>query len=89
MTYYAQRKSVLNGKPQTVNNRYGTQREMERQYCLFRANACDGQDYPFDLDAIEWGTLENGVIERKVYAKDISPIPPEPEPEPEESGEGE
>lgn len=77
MTYYAQRKSVLNGEPQTVNNRYGTRREMERQYCLYRANACDGEDYPFDIDAIEWGTVENGVIERIVYAKDR----PAPEPE--------
>lgn len=81
MTYYAQRKSVLNGEPQTINNRYGTRREMERQYCLYRANACDGADFPFDLDAIEWGTIENGVIERIVYAKDVQP---EPEPEPEE-----
>ena len=85
MTYYAQRKSVLNGEPQTINNRYGTRREMERQYCLYRANACDGQDFPFDLDAIEWGTIENGVIERIVYAKNIQPTPePEPEQEPEE-----
>lgn len=77
MTYYAQRKSVLNGEPQTVNNRFGTRREMERQYCLYRANACDGDDFPFDLDSIEWGTVENGVIERIVYAKNVQP---EPEP---------
>ena len=77
MTYYAQRKSVLNGAPQTINNRYGTRREMERQYALYRANACDGSDYPFDIDEIEWGTIENGVIERIVYAREIQP---EPEP---------
>ena len=69
MTYYAQRKSILNGEPQTINNRYGSQREMERQYHLFCANACDGEENPFDVDAIEWGTVEGGVIERKVYRK--------------------
>lgn len=73
MTYYSQRKSVQNGVPQTINNRYGTRREMERQYCLYRANACDGDDYPFDLDEIEWGTIENGVIERIVYAREVQP----------------
>lgn len=74
MTYYAQRKSILNGEPQTINNRYGDQRQMERQYHLFCANACDGAENPFDVDAIEWGTVEGGVIERKCYVK------PEPEP---------
>ena len=73
MTYYSQRKSILNDEPQTIINRYGSQREMERQYHLFCANACDGAENPFDVDAIEWGTVEGGVIERKVYRK------PEPE----------
>ena len=82
MTYYAQRKSIQNGEPQTVNNRYGNKREMERQFHLYCANACDGQDYPFDVDSIEWGTVEGGAIERKLYVKEI---PAEPEPnEPEE-----
>ena len=77
MTYYSQRKSILNGEPQTINNRYGNRRAMERQYHLYCANACDGEDYPFDIDSIEWGTVEGGVIERKVYTKH--------EPEPEEA----
>lgn len=77
MTYYSQRKSILNGQPQTVNNRYGTRREMERQFHLYCANACDGTENPFDVDSIEWGTLELGVIERKVYVKQS----PEQEPE--------
>ena len=82
MTYYSQRKSVLNGETQAVNNRYGTRRQMERQFHLYCANACDGEDFPFDLDAIEWGTLEQGVIERKVYRKEVQPEPtPEPEDE--------
>ena len=69
MTYYSQRKSILNGEPQTINNRYGTQREMERQFHLFCANANDGADFPYDTDSIEWGTVEGGAIERKVYKK--------------------
>lgn len=75
MTYYSQRKSILNGEPQAVVNKYGANRAMERQFHLFCANACDGDDYPFDVDSIEWGTVEGGVIERKVYAKSI----PEPD----------
>lgn len=70
-TYYAQRKSILNGEPQQINNRYGNKREMERQYHLYCANACDGNEYPYDTDSIEWGTVEFGLIERKVYTKPI------------------
>lgn len=81
LTYYAQRKSVLNGQPQTINNRYGNKREMERQYHLYCANACDGENYPFDIDSIEWGTVEHGMIERKVYIKDEPESEPEPTPE--------
>lgn len=82
MTYYSQRKSILNGEPQAINNRYGDRRAMERQFHLYCANACDGEQFPFDIDSIEWGTVEGGVIERKVYTK------PQPEPEPnEEQGE--
>ena len=73
MTYYAQRKSILNGQPQTINNRYGTKREMERQFHLYCANACDGPEAPYDIDSIEWGTIEQGVIERVRYLKE----PPE------------
>ena len=83
MTYYAQRKSILNGVPQAINNRYGTKREMERQFHLYCANACDGDDFPFDIDSIEWGTVEGGAVERKLYVKEIQPEP-EPEEEPAE-----
>lgn len=75
ITYYAQRKSIQNGTPQAINNRYGTQREMERQYHLYCANACDGEDFPFDIDSIEWGTIEGGMIERKLYVKSIEVEP--------------
>lgn len=83
MTYYAERKSILNGQTQPINSRFGDRRQMERQYHLFCANACDGEENPFDVDAIEWGTLEHGVIERKCYMK----VTPETAPEPEEQDE--
>lgn len=70
MTYYSQRKSILNGEPQAINNRYGDRRQMERQYHLYCANACDGEESQFEVDAIEWGTLEHGVIERKCYVSE-------------------
>ena len=73
MTYYSQRKSILNGEPQAINNRYGDRRQMERQYHLYCANACDGEENPFDVDSIEWGTVEHGAIERKVYVKEVQP----------------
>lgn len=76
MMYYSQRKSILNDQPQSVVNKYGDQRQMERQYHLFCANACDGTENPFDVDSIEWGTVEGGAIDRKLYRKPI----PEPEP---------
>ena len=87
MTYYAERKSILNGQTQPINSRYGDRRQMERQFHLYCANACDGEENPFDVDAIEWGTLEHGVIERKCYVKPVEES--EPEPEPEVEGEGE
>ena len=69
MTYYAQRKSINNGEPQPVVNKYGEQRAMQRQFHLFCANALDGDEFANDVDSIEWGTLEHGAIERKVYAR--------------------
>lgn len=77
MIFYAQRKSVKNGEPIAPNNRYGTQQEMERQFHLYCASAVTNAD-DNDMDSIEWGTIENGVIERKKYTR------PEPETEPEE-----
>lgn len=76
MMYYSQRKSILNDQPQAVVNKYGDQRQMERQYHLFCANACDGTENPFDVDSIEWGTIEGGVIERKVYIKPMPDVTP-------------
>lgn len=74
MTYYAQRKSILNGEPQSVVNKYGDRRQMERQFHLFCANACEGTEATFDTDSIEWGTVEGGMIDRKCYVKE-TPAP--------------
>lgn len=73
MMYYSQRKSIINDQPQAVVNKYGDKRQMERQFHLFCANACDGEEAPFDADSIEWGTVEGGVIERKCYVKETAP----------------
>lgn len=64
--YYAQRKSIKNGEPQAINNRYGTRQEMERQYHLYCASAATNADGN-EADSIEWGTIEQGVIERKTW----------------------
>ena len=77
MTYYAQRKSVKAGVPQTVNNRFGERAEMERQFHLYCASAATNADNN-DMDSVEWGTIEQGRIERKFWNH------PTPAPEPEE-----
>lgn len=69
MTYYAQRKSIKSGEPQTINNRYGGLADMERQFHLYCASACTNAD-GYEVDSIEWGTVEHGVIERKCYVKE-------------------
>ena len=76
MTFYAERKSVKDGAVQPVVYKTGTQAEMEYQFHLFCASAVKTDVR--DLDSIEWGTIEGGAIERKVYAKPV-PEPTEPE----------
>jgi len=71
MTYYSQRKSIKNGQPQTINNRYGTRPEMERQYHLYCASAATNAD-GFEVDAVEWGTIEQGAVERRVWTNPVS-----------------
>ena len=66
MTYYAQRKSIKNGEPVAVNNRYGERAEMERQYHLYCASAATNADGN-EVDAVEWGTIESGAVERKTW----------------------
>ena len=79
MTYYSQRKSIKGGEAQAINNRFGERNDMERQFHLYCASACTNADEN-ELDAIEWGTLETGVIERKVYNHPVSTPAPEEEP---------
>lgn len=84
MMYYAERKKVNDG--QAIAPAYHTsenQDAMERQFHLHCANVLDSNNPRNDLDVVEWGTIEGGVIERKVYRK------PAPEPEPEEEPEQE
>lgn len=66
MTYYSQRKSIKDGQPQPINNRFGTLPEMERQYHLYCASAATNAD-GFEVDAVEWGTIEQGAVERRVW----------------------
>ena len=82
--YYAQKKSIKDGIPQTPNNRYGTEKDMEYQYCLYRASAVKN-DAGEELIAVEWGTIEGGAIERKVYAQPVPQPEPTHAPEPEEA----
>ncbi len=79
MTYYAQRKSIKNGQPVAPNNRYGERAEMERQFHLYCASAATNADEN-DVDAVEWGTIEQGVLERKRWTNEA----PEAEAEAEE-----
>ena len=83
MTFYAQRKFIDEGTPKTPVNKYGTREEMEYQFHLFCASAVKTELH--EVDAIEWGTVEQGVIERKKY---LHPVEPEPVEEPiDEEGE--
>lgn len=80
MTYYAERKSIKNGEIQPVVYKTGDRQEMEYQFHLFCASAVKTDVR--DLDAVEWGTIEQGVIERKRYTAT------EPVQEDDDEGEG-
>lgn len=85
MTYFAERKSIKDGVVQPVVYRTGDKIEMEYQFHLFCASAVKTDIR--DIDAIEWGTIEQGVIQRKRYIRLESE--PESIPEPDEGGEPE
>ena len=74
--YYSERKKVNNGQAVAPVYHTGEKDAMERQFHLNCANVLDTNNPRNDLDVCEWGTIEIGVIERKVYTK---PIPTEPE----------
>lgn len=71
MTFYAERKSINEGAVQPVVYKTGTQSEMEYQFHLFCASAVKTDVR--DIDSIEWGTIEQGVIERKKYTRPVEP----------------
>lgn len=75
--YYAQRRVIHEGSPVAQQNslQFGTRRAMERQYCLFRANALEGDTQAYDTMQMEWGTVETGYVERKVYVKESAQEP--------------
>lgn len=69
--YYAERRTINAGSQPVTVTKYGDRRGMERQFHLFCANALDGEAFPNDLDAIEWGTVEQGKLDRVVYKKEV------------------
>lgn len=77
--YYSERKKVNEGSAVAPVYHTGERDAMERQFHLNCANILDPNNPRNDLDVVEWGTIENGVLERRRYTK--------PAPAPEE-GEG-
>lgn len=74
--YYSERKKVNNGKAEPPVYHSGERDAMERQFHLNCANVLDSANLRNDLDVCEWGTIEQGALERKVYRK---PEPEKPE----------
>lgn len=66
MTYYAQRKTIKDGTAQPCTYKTGERAAMERQYHLFCASAATNTD-GVEVDSAEWGTIEQGAIERKTW----------------------
>lgn len=74
MLYYSERKKITNGS--AVAPVYHTDEDrdaMERQFHLNCANVLDKTLPRNDMDVCEWGTIEKGVIERRVYTKNETP----------------
>lgn len=65
MTYYAIRRSIKDGNT-TSNERTGDKAAMERQFHLYCAS-CATNEAGNAFDAVEWGTLEGGKLDRKVW----------------------
>ena len=81
--FYAMKRAVKNGTPQTpANYPYASRAEAERQFYLLCASAIANSDEN-DCIAVEYGTIEQGKVERRFW--DFA----EPAPEPEEEAEGE
>ena len=67
--YYSERKKVVNGQAGAPVYHSGERDVMERQFHLNCANVLDSSNPRNDIDVCEWGTIEQGVLERKVYRK--------------------
>lgn len=67
--YYSERKKVNNGTAEQPVYHSGEREAMERQFHLNCANVLDAKNPRNDLDICEWGSIEHGVLERKVYRK--------------------
>ncbi len=65
MTYYAIRWSIKDGAT-THNERTGDKAAMERQFHLYCAS-CATNEAGNQYDAVEWGTVEGGKLDRKVW----------------------
>lgn len=71
MTYYAERKNIENGTAKQPAYHTGDRDAMERQFHLDCANVLGNER--MDVSVCEWGTVEQGVLERKVYRKPEEP----------------
>lgn len=65
MVYYAIRRSIKDGTPSS-NERTGEKAAMERQFHLYCAS-CATNEAGNEFDAVEFGTLEGGKLDRKVW----------------------
>ena len=65
MIYYAIRRSIKDGTPSS-NERTGEKAAMERQFHLYCAS-CATNEAGNEFDAVEFGTLEGGKLDRKVW----------------------
>ena len=79
MMYYSERKKVNNGSAVAPVYHTGERDDMERQFHLNCANVLDSNNPRNDIDVCEWGTIEQGAIERKLYKKPVQPVAEEPE----------
>lgn len=73
--YYSERKKVNDGTAVAPVYHTGERDLMERQFHLNCANVLDPGNPRNDKDVVEWGTLDGGSIERRVYKKEEEPEP--------------
>ena len=66
MTFYSTKRSTDRTGKTVTTDKYGDQVAMEYQYYLFCANSVKNEANNA-FDAVEWGTVEGGKLERKVW----------------------